>query len=68
MTLSIQIFENNQIIKTFKSVKTLEKYMRKHQLENGMPLKYKKIADNSFNYSYEDINGNLHNLLLVFTV
>lgn len=43
MTLNIQIFENNQIIKTFKSVKTLEKYMRKHQLENGMPLKYKKL-------------------------
>ena len=68
MTLNIQIFENNQIIKTFKSVKTLEKYMRTQQLQQGMPLKYKKIADNSFKYSYEDINGDLHDLLLVFTV
>ena len=68
MTLKIQVFENNKQIKVFKSVDMLEKYMRKQQLQNGMPLKYQKTSDNSFNYSYEDINGNIHNLLLIFTV
>lgn len=68
MALKIDIYENNQIIKTFKSVKTLEKYMRNHQLQNGMPLKYKQTAENSFLYSYEDINGKNHELLLIFSI
>ena len=68
MALRIQVFENNKVIKTLKSVKSLETYMRKQQLQNGMPKKKQKTSDNSFNYSFQDINGDIHYLLVVFTV
>lgn len=61
----INIYEKNKKIKTFKTVKTFEQYVRKQQLNNGLPLQFKKCSDNSFLYSYEDMDGKEHNLKLI---